>query len=362
MKRREEEILEIIHENPLISQKDIAAILNITRSSVGVHINNLTKKGKIIGRGYVLSKTDKIVVLGGANIDFLGKPDEELIKDDSNIGKINLSIGGSARNIAENLVRLGIETELITAIGNDSNGDLIKNHCRKVGLRLSNANFFDGETTSTFLGLKEQNGDLLYTVSDMSIMDLLTPSVIAQKKSDIEHSELIIMDTNLPQETIEYIASNFSHKRILVDPVSVKKAVKLERIWKHIYYIQPNLKELEAMTNINADNAESLEKAVNILLEGGITHVLVTLGYKGAYYATKGEHFYVKAPKVEIVDPIGWIQAYFAGVAYGMYYDLSTKDSIDFGRFASALTLESTETISPWLNTNEIEERIKADE
>ncbi|WP_352405018.1 winged helix-turn-helix transcriptional regulator, partial [Sporanaerobacter acetigenes] len=49
MTRREEEILELISKNPLISQKEIAEQLGITRSSVGVHIGNLMKKGYIIG-------------------------------------------------------------------------------------------------------------------------------------------------------------------------------------------------------------------------------------------------------------------------------------------------------------------------
>ena len=44
MTDREQEILEIIKENPMVSQQELADILNITRSSVAVHITNLMKK------------------------------------------------------------------------------------------------------------------------------------------------------------------------------------------------------------------------------------------------------------------------------------------------------------------------------
>ena len=362
MKRREDEILEIIHDNPLISQKDIASKLDITRSSVGVHINNLTKKGKIIGRGYVLSKADKVCVIGGTNIDFFGRPDDELIEGDSNTGDIKISIGGSARNIAENLVRLGIETELITAIGKDQYGEIIKERSLKSGLRIAKNNFYDSKTTSTYLALLNHKGDVCYTVSEMSIMDLVTPSVIAQKKADIEHSELIIIDTNLPQETIEYIASNFSHKKILAYPDSIHKAKKLNKVWHSLHYVQPNYGELQAMTNNQIKDAKDVVKAVNILIEGGIKNVLVTMGFKGAYFASKDIRFFVSAPEVDIVEQMGWREAYFAGIAYGLYHDKTEKESIDIGRYASTIALESYETISPWLNITEIEDRIRTNE
>lgn len=50
MTDREKEILDLIKKNPMISQKEIAQRLSITRSSVGVHITNLTKKGYKKGR------------------------------------------------------------------------------------------------------------------------------------------------------------------------------------------------------------------------------------------------------------------------------------------------------------------------
>ncbi len=44
MTNREREIYQLLRENPMISQKEIADLLGIQRSSVAVHILNLTKK------------------------------------------------------------------------------------------------------------------------------------------------------------------------------------------------------------------------------------------------------------------------------------------------------------------------------
>ena len=56
MTNREKELLQILKENPMISQNDLADMLNITRSSIGVHISNLIRKGYIKGKGYILDE------------------------------------------------------------------------------------------------------------------------------------------------------------------------------------------------------------------------------------------------------------------------------------------------------------------
>ena len=64
MTNREQEILEILRQNPLISQNDLADQLGITRSSIGVHITNLMKKGYILGKGYIV-REDAYVCASG---------------------------------------------------------------------------------------------------------------------------------------------------------------------------------------------------------------------------------------------------------------------------------------------------------
>ena len=55
MTDREKEILNILIEDPMVSQQELADKLNITRSSVAVHITNLMKKGHIKGKGYIIN-------------------------------------------------------------------------------------------------------------------------------------------------------------------------------------------------------------------------------------------------------------------------------------------------------------------
>ena len=113
MTKREQEILIILKENPLIAQQELANMLGIKRSSVGVHLSNLLKKGYLKGKGYIINEAPYLVVLGGANVDIVGFTDVPLVLKDSNQGTLKISMGGVGRNIAENLVRLGLNTKLI---------------------------------------------------------------------------------------------------------------------------------------------------------------------------------------------------------------------------------------------------------
>lgn len=78
-----------------------------------------------------------VTVIGGSNIDIQGFPKNKLLMNNSNPGEINISLGGVGRNIAENICRLGISTKLISALGNDTYGNLILSKCKEYGDRKS---------------------------------------------------------------------------------------------------------------------------------------------------------------------------------------------------------------------------------
>ena len=57
-----------------------------------------------------------VVVIGGANLDLVGRPSHGLVAGTSNPGHIRVSPGGVGRNVAENLGRLGVPALLLSAV------------------------------------------------------------------------------------------------------------------------------------------------------------------------------------------------------------------------------------------------------
>ena len=82
-------------------------------------------------------RTPSVVAIGAANIDINGYSASALLHEESNPGRVELCAGGVARNIAENLARLGVEVELLTALGGDGLQRLIIESCRAAGVGYS---------------------------------------------------------------------------------------------------------------------------------------------------------------------------------------------------------------------------------
>src|SRR6478736_7385977 len=97
---RERAIVALLRRDPLIGSAAIAHELGTTRAAVNVHLSNLGKKGVILGRGYVLSEQQSVVVVGGANMDVKARSRWAIVRGTSNPGTATMSAGGVGRNVA----------------------------------------------------------------------------------------------------------------------------------------------------------------------------------------------------------------------------------------------------------------------
>src|SRR5690606_2286804 len=119
---QEEAVLALINANPFASQREIAERLGLARSTVAAHIARLVAKGRLLGRGYVLPQPQRIAVIGGAVLDRKYHARHELIMGTSTPVEGHRNFGGVARNVAENLARLGATVSFVSAVGDDLSG------------------------------------------------------------------------------------------------------------------------------------------------------------------------------------------------------------------------------------------------
>lgn len=358
MTKREEEILKLISKNPMISQREIAERLGITRSSVAVHITNLMKKGYILGKGYIVKDKPYITIVGGANVDIIGSPYGKLSMKDSNPGKTTISFGGVGRNIGENLSRLGADTRLITVLGNDIYGKLIKEEGVKIGLNMSESLILYGEKTSTYLAILDETGDMKIAISSMDIFEKMTVSFIKNKKELIENSVLCVADTNIPKEVLEYMVLNFKTDFFL-DTVSTKKAEKVKDILGYFHTIKPNKLEAEILSGMKIKNKKDIYKVAKYFIDKGVKRVFITLGSEGVYYLDNNQETYIEVPNINVINATGAGDAFMAALAYSYYNEMDIDETIKFAIGASIVTLEDKSTINPNISVEYIEKRLK---
>src|SRR5438128_420509 len=108
----------------------------------------------------------RVFVIGGANVDVKGRAGGRFIAGTSNPGMVTVTPGGVARNIAQNLARLGLDVALIAAVGDDGNGRLIAEMTEKAGVDCARLMRVD-VATGTYLAIVDENGEMVAAVNDM---------------------------------------------------------------------------------------------------------------------------------------------------------------------------------------------------
>ena len=330
---REQMIFNWIKEQPSITQKEIAERAGISRSSVSVHISNLTAKGAILGRRYILSERPYVIVIGAANMDIAGRPDSSLVAGDSNPGKVTMSFGGVGRNIAHNLALLDGDVRLLTAFGEDYRARELKEGCLDCGIDIDASITVPGASTSTYLFIMDEHGEMQEAINDMQIYEYVTPERIEERLDVIQHAAACVIAKNVTCP-------------IFCDPVSSIKAQKLKKVLGKIHTLKPNRLEAEMLSGIKITDDTSLEPAAHELLATGLKRVFISLSEKGLLCA---DH--------EKTVRLPLLPAKLAGITWAYTQGMTLEQTGLIGMAASTMAVEGENTINEQLNVEEVIKR-----
>lgn len=357
MTQRERQILRWIEENPFISQQELAEKAGITRSSAAVHISNLMKKGYITGKGYIVSPASYVVVVGGVNMDIGGISHAQLVSADSNPGRVRISLGGVGRNIAHNMALMGLDVRIVTVLGGDFYAQKIVSTCGEMGIDISRSLRVADAITSTYLFISGPDGDMKLAISDMDIYSHLTPAFLASKLSLFNNAKLLVVDTNIPAESIAWLVEHVEVP-VFADPVSTAKAEKLRPVLGKLHTIKPNRIEAELLSGVPITDERSLRRAANVLLKTGLQQVFISLGAGGVFAANQDRGLHLPSIPGSMVNATGCGDAFMAALAWAYMEGMDLEQSAYAGLAASSIALEGSETINPEMSVDAIKSRL----
>ena len=288
-------------------------------------------------------------VCGGVNIDICGKSFDPLIPVDSNPGTVRLSLGGVGRNIAHNLRLLGEPVCMLTALGGDLYAKRVQEHCQSIGIDLSHARHVPEAATSTYVFLAGPDGDMAMAVCDAEIANAITPAYLATQLPLLNQSPVVVLETNLPSQSIRYLAEHCTAP-LFADPVSVTKAEKLRGVLGQLHTLKPNKLEAELLSGVPITDDESLERAACALLSTGLKRVFISLGAEGLYCAEGAQRFLCPCPETNLVNATGGGDALMAGLVKGWLLGLSLEDTARLALACSAIAVEGAQTINSQLS------------
>ena len=344
---REEQIVELLRRDPLIGTDTLAARLGTSRASINVHLSNLGKKGVILGRGYVLAERPGAVVIGGANVDLKARSTARATRQTSNPGQGSMAPGGVARNIAENIARLGDRVHLISVVGRDPMGDNLLDHTAAAGVRVEHVARTD-RPTGTYTAVIDVDGELIIAIADMDAATELGAEQLHNARDVIATAGVVVLDGNLSLDTLDYALDLSDGVRTVFEPVSVPKAAGLkDAIDERLYAVTPNRDELAALTDLPTRTDRQVRTAAKTLHARGVELVWIRLGERGSMLSTTDYTIEIPAIPTLVEDVTGAGDSMLGAFCHVLLQGGSPEEAARFGHAAAALTIASPHTVRP---------------
>lgn len=317
------------------------------------------------------------VVVGGLNFDIQAFCHDDYIAGDSNPGSVTRSLGGVGRNIAENLVRLGIHTEMLTALGDSPAWRSLIMRTTRMDIGLGHSPTLSGMPLPTYLCILEKNGSLVGAVSDMRAMDQLRVEHLEAQSSLLDGAAAIVVDGNIPQACIEWIADRYradgnvrDHLRrrslsvpeerplLVADPVSVTKARKFAHCFGSFDIAKPNIAEAASIAGLEPDEAMDTTIAA---LRGARTlpkELYVSMG-SGGIEAIGDSEVHVSLPPEELqpltINRSGAGDASCAALLWAsLSLNVGLADKAKFALSAALITTSSKNPVNPALSEDSL--------
>ncbi len=297
----------------------------------------------------------KIVLIGPSHLDIIVKGDFKWEIAYSEWASIQPVSGGSVRNVAENLARLGINSTLLTITGEDIFGHFLCEQTKKVGVQVV-ASIDPSVRTPVYLALNGPDGQLLLDMLDGQDCHNRFSGSFGQTYIDyLANASFVVTSTDVNTDLFFYLADASLERgsRLLLQISAPSAASKAKNWLSKVDVLFLNAIEAGLLIGEETNTIEKNLRVAEKLLALGPEIVLITLGPDGACVASKAGHSeHVPALNVngEIISTIGAGDAACAGLLYGLVNSYDVHTSVILGLAAAAITLNCIETVSPVIN------------
>lgn len=282
----------------------------------------------------------KLVVLGSINVDHI-----LTLADFPSPGETKMGIdyqpafGGKGANQAVAAARAGITTQFIAAVGEDSAGQTVITALNNDHINTDNIEIIPRVNTGLAMIFINQQGE-----NEIGIYgganNALTPEVVTLHQSIITESNMLLVQLEIPTETIE-LAIQWAKEAtipVILNPAPAKPLS--QKLLSRIDIIVPNQTETELLTGVKIrDNKQDPRKAAAILHKKGIPTVIITLGENGVFVSEDHHSYSVAAHKVKVIDTLGAGDTFCGALAAALLEGKSLEEAVKFSNQAAAITV-----------------------
>jgi ribokinase len=244
----------------------------------------------------------KIIVVGSSNTDMviqsarIPKPGETILG-----GSFFMNPGGKGANQAVAAARLGGEVHFICKVGQDVFGDMARQQFIQEGIHtefvISDADLPSGVA---LINVDAQGENSITVASGAN--GALSMSDIEKADALFEVGDVLLIQLETPLQTV-WETIQMAHKKGLKVILNPAPAAEIpDEIYPYIFALTPNETETELLTGVEVHSLAKAQEAASILLNKGLSHLLITMGSQGAYYQSAETKNFIPTRQVQALD------------------------------------------------------------
>ncbi|GAA4502893.1 PfkB family carbohydrate kinase [Gluconacetobacter tumulicola] len=299
----------------------------------------------------------RVACVGAAAIDRKFRLLGPAIAGTSNPATASVAFGGVARNVCENLARLGHAPLFFSALGNDAAGHDLARHLNACGAVTAHLLHVDNTPTAEYVAILDTAHNLQMGVFGAGAFDRLDRAYLQASWPAMADASWIFADCNTPPDALAWLLTQaHGHGiRVAVDTVSVPKARRLRGLLACVALLVTNRDEalhlLPEGPGMTTADMTTQDLATALVRAGaGAGTVIVTEGAAGLSVADARGARAIPAHPATVADVTGAGDA-LIGATLGALLDGAEIDTAcRLGAAAAALTIESRESVRPDLS------------
>lgn len=265
-----------------------------------------------------------------------------------------IGFGGKGANQAVAAARLGAEVIMVTAVGNDLFGPLVRKNFEEQGISSRYVKVVSGKSSGVApIFVDPQGRNSIFIIPGAN--HHLEPEDVAKVREELRRASFLLLQLEIKMETTYYaveLARELSIKAIL-NPAPAQK-LDWEKL-RGVYLFTPNETELENLTGLPATSRENIQRGVEKLLEKGLENVVVTLGDKGAMLGNSQGFQFFPAYQAKSVDTTGAGDAFLGALGIFLAEGKPLEKAIDLACAYAALSTEKRGTQKSFVRREEFE-------
>lgn len=284
---------------------------------------------------------NQVIVLGSINVDSIyqvarfPQPGETI-----SVKQKSYAPGGKGANQAVAAARSGARVSFIGAVGADNDGQemiktLAENDIDTSGIAVDP----DNGTGSAVITVDEsgQNDIMVYGGANQA----MTRDNLKDLRQRLKGAKFIVAQLETPQD-VTLAAFKLAKQQGVITVLNPAPASELiPELLDYTDIIVPNETESELLSGIAVNDENSLLQNAEFFKNNGVENTIITLGDRGAFYATGNEHGLIPAFKVKVVDTTAAGDTFIGALVSQLDIDIKNlKAALTYAQRASSLTVQ----------------------